>query len=212
MAADVADDPAVLLGVVEPVGAPGADAMRAERRDLEHGSDRSLIDQLAGEDRRLGMHPLAVVDGELVPGALDGLAGRGEVVHRRDRGLVGEEVLAGVEDADTEPSPLIGDRRARDESHVRVVEHLLLAGGRPRLREPLDEVGELRGVGVVDERQRGASLEKLLDHAEDVAVVEPHGGEHELTGADDRLRQRIEGVGAGHRRVSSSFTPPSFTL
>ncbi len=67
------------------------------------------LDELAGLDGGLHFEPLAVHDGVDFFRFGDGLANGGELFERGDAGLVAEEVLAVLHDANADSRALIGD-------------------------------------------------------------------------------------------------------
>jgi hypothetical protein len=76
VAADIAQDAAVLLALKEPSRALGlAQAVRGEIDHLEDAPNPALVDQLPSQHRALDVQALAEVDVPLQPGPLDALPG-----------------------------------------------------------------------------------------------------------------------------------------
>ena len=120
----------------------GRDPVRPEADRLDHPSDRARLDQVAGLDRRAVLEALAVHDRvDAFRLGLD-LAHLGELIEGGDARLVGHVVLAVLHHPDPERRPLDRDARAEDQLDRRVVQDLVLAAGRLRLREGLGEGGQ----------------------------------------------------------------------
>jgi hypothetical protein len=193
VAADVAEDAAVGVPVEEP-GRPGGGVhpVGAQAEDLDDAADGAVSDEPAGVDSALDVQALAVVDGVLLAGCLCFGACLRQLAEGGHRGLVGEVVLAVVENAEAEVGPVDGDRGAGDELHLGIVERFLLRSGRLDVRVAGAELVNFRRVGVVDPAELGAGFQQAVAHAVDVAVVEADGGDGEVAWIAD-------GSGGGRR-------------
>nr|WP_317954553.1 hypothetical protein [Paenibacillus chitinolyticus] len=95
MAADIAQDAAVLGPLEEPAGTrSGAQPVRAETEHLHDAPDCSIADELPREDGALDMQALAKIDRVLAAGFGYRPLGRLKLVRRGKRRFVGEVVLA----------------------------------------------------------------------------------------------------------------------
>jgi hypothetical protein len=213
VAADVAEDAAVGVPVEEPVGS-GASVhpVRAHPHDRDDTADGTVRYQLAGVDRALHVQPLAVVDGVLLAGRLRFGACLRQLAESGHRGLVGEVVLAVVEDPQAEVGPVDGNGGAGDELHVGVVECFLLGAGRRDARVAGAELLDLGRVGVVDRSELAAGLEQAVAHAVDVTVVEADGGEREVARLADLVGGRRGGRVAGAVAVRVAHVVISLAL
>src|SRR5207248_2289741 len=89
-------------GGIEPMG-PQAD-------HLENPTDGPVADELPGANGRFDVQALGVVNG-ILPTGLGDLLPRGiELLERRERGLVGEKILAVIHGPVAEWPAIAGDR------------------------------------------------------------------------------------------------------
>lgn len=205
VAADVAEDAAVLLVVVEPVGAffGWPQAVRAEAGDLDNTSDNLLPDQFGGVHRALDVQTFGVIHHVFLARAGDGGLHRLELFEAGQRRLVREVVLAGVHTADAQLSPQIRDRRGGDELNLGVVEDRLQVGGERRAVLGGEFAGGLGVVGIEGVLERRAGLGEAVGLAVDVAVVHRGDREAELAWPDHGIG--LAGRGVIHA-VRSCFT------
>ncbi len=195
VAADVAEDAAVLGALEEPLGATGgAQAVGAEAEDLDHASDGVLMDQSAGVNGALDVEALAIINGIFFPGAGDSGAGLIELIEGGEGGLVGEVILAGFHDFAAERAAVAGDGGGGDERDVGVGQDFIEAAGFLCLRIFGEEGGDLGGIGIVGPLELAAGFEEAVGLAVDVAVIEVGGGEDELAGFHDRAGAALRGV------------------
>ena len=198
VAADIAEDAAVLGAAVEPVRplVRGPQAVRPHADDLQDPADSALFYQLASQDGALDVQPLAEIDKVPPPrpraGGLDGV----ELREGGEGGLVGEVVLAVLHHPDAEGGAVAGDGSRCHELYFGVGEDLLLRFGGTGLGVFLPVVGDLRGVGVIDPLEGCAGLQQAVCHAVDVAVFEPDRCEGKFAGAD--YRAGLSGGGVVH--------------
>ena len=175
---DVDDDAAIVRRLPEPVGPHGPLLVRPDPDRLEHPADRAAGDDMPGLDRRRHGVALGEADREDAAGLGDGGAHLGKLVAGGEAGLVDHHVLAGPHRPDGEAGAVARDRRDADDVDARVGEDgvaVELRGVGVGLAELLDE-GRQRGLRAVAD-ELGPGVLQAIDVAEDVAVVDPHGGE-----------------------------------
>ncbi len=195
VAAEVAQDPPVLLALEEPGRSAGlAEPVRRQNRHVDDPADGSLLQEIGREHGGLILEPLAVVDHVLAARLGGDFPRLVQLPHRGERRLVGKVVLARLHHLAADRPPLRSHGVACDEADLGIVQDLLQGPRDPCLRELGPEGVRLPGIGVVDPLERGAGLEEAVAHAVNVPVVQPHGGHREFSRLHDRARLALRGV------------------
>ena len=189
VAADIAEDAAVLLLFKEPLRPPcRAQPMRPEALHMDDLADGALLNQVARQHRAFHMQPFAVIDHVLLARLRHHLLGAVQLLQGGEGRFVGEVVLARLHGAQPQRTALVCNRRAADHVRFFVVKQFFLAPGDFHLRVRFYERFHLLRVGVVDVLQRAARFQQAVRHAVDVPVVKVRGRKDKFTRLHDGLR------------------------
>ena len=168
--------------------------MRPEADDLDHPADGALLNEVAGVYGAFHMQALAVIHHVFLPGFGGLLFGAVQLFEGGERRLVGEIILAGVHHPQPERAALGGDRRTRDQPHLRILQDLRFAAGGLGAGMLLEQRFHFGGIGVVHPFEGAAGLGQAVAHAVDVAVVKRRGGEDEFPGFYHRSGFPLGGI------------------
>ena len=206
VAADVAEDAAVLDPVEEPGGARRlAQPVGAEAKDLDDAADRAAVHEVARVQGALHMQAFAVIHHVLPTGGGGDGAGARQLIQRGERRLVGKIVLARLHHPAAERSAVARHGGRRDQAHLRVGEDLVERARHPDLGVLRAEGVNLGRVRIENPFQAGAGFEQSVALAVDVAVIEVRGGEQKRPSWHDRsgpaLRGKVHAIGFLAHRI-----------
>ena len=188
MAADIAQDSAVLLPFKEPCGPSGcAKPVGTESGYGNHLADLSAFRDISGQDGSLVMQPLRVVHHVLLSGFRHCFLCGFQLFQGCKRRLVGKVVFARVHGPQSQGAAFAGDSRTGNQMRLRVSQGFFLAPGCLRLRKCLQEGFNLLLIRIIYIFERAAGLGQAVAHPVNMAVVQPYCGKYEFSRFYHRL-------------------------